>query len=89
MKMTELTNRPRLAYLLKEFVLMRDEQNADISEDALLNEYNWLLENNKLHLLFDLEEMLSIWEKDKAKDRIRTAYFELLRNESRHPVYNS
>lgn len=87
--MTELTNRPRLAYLLKEFVLINYEENADISQGSLLREYNWLLENNKLHLLFDLEEMLTIWEKDKAKDRIRTAYFEILRHESRNPVYFS
>ena len=82
--MIELTNRPRLAYLLKEFVLINYEEDADISEDSLIREYNWLIRNNNLELLFELEEMLTIWEKERIKDRIRTAYFEILIKESRN-----
>ncbi|EAP87937.1 hypothetical protein [Croceibacter atlanticus] len=75
--METLENNPRLHFLLKEFVLINYESDADTSENVLLREYNFLNDTNQLNLLFELETLLTQWDKDKSYDEVRTAYFNL------------
>ncbi|PQJ31914.1 hypothetical protein BST92_08230 [Nonlabens arenilitoris] len=75
--METLENNPRLHFLLKEFVLINYESDADTSKEVLLREYNFLNDTNQLNLLFELESLLTLWDKHKNYDKVRTAYFNL------------
>lgn len=46
---------PILKGLLANYCLRQYEDNAIIDDEHLLVEYNWLLNNNQLHVLFDSE----------------------------------
>lgn len=50
-----LAYNPILKQLLKEYISSMYEESANYDEDTLLNEYNYLLKNNRLYELFDLE----------------------------------
>ena len=76
--MNTLENNPRLRELLIEHTKMQYEQQADLSEESLIQEYYALMRNNSLHELFELEAITTEWEELKRLDEVRTAYFNLL-----------
>ncbi len=51
----------KLKSLLMVFVRINYEENADYSEDTLMSEYRYLLNNNKLNLLFQCEKLESLY----------------------------
>ena len=73
--MKTLENNPRLQFLLREFVLINYESDADTSDYSLIREYNFLNDTNQLNLLFELETLLTQWNVEKECDRVRTAEF--------------
>lgn len=70
-QLENLENTPRLKYLLKELVLCEYEENADISDYSLWREYLWLLNNNQLNRLWEMEKLLSGYGKMKKEDEER------------------
>lgn len=46
---------PILTQLLKDYVCSLYEENAKYDDESLLNEYKYLLENNRLYELFEWE----------------------------------
>lgn len=70
--MENLNNNPRLKYLLSEYVKIQYESQADTSEDLLIREYNLLKSTNRLDDLWEMERMLSRWEKMKIDSDNRT-----------------
>tara|TARA_R110000751_G_scaffold110711_3_gene208419 strand:- start:6724 stop:6987 length:264 start_codon:yes stop_codon:yes gene_type:complete len=85
--MRTLENNPRLEYLLKQYIKINYEANADFSEESLLREYNWLIRQNQLEALFEVEKLLTIWNNDKLEDEIRTTCLQNLRSDRRNLSY--
>lgn len=54
-KINDFRYNPELRRLLIEYCLMKYEENAVLSEDNLLDEYNYLVQNNSLNELFICE----------------------------------
>ncbi len=60
-EITSLDFNEKLKSLLMIYVRINYEENADYSEDSLMSEYRYLLNNNELNLLFQCEKLESLF----------------------------
>lgn len=68
LKIEDLTLTPMLRKLLAEYVMFQYEENADTTDESLLSEYNYLLDNNRLEELF-LQEQINNQYKQYENNR--------------------
>ena len=74
-QLENLNNNPILKNLLKEHILCEYEENADTSDYSLWQEYLWLLNNNQLNQLWEMERLLTIYETMRIEDEERAKQF--------------
>tara|TARA_R110002049_G_scaffold268752_1_gene445484 strand:- start:8682 stop:8918 length:237 start_codon:yes stop_codon:yes gene_type:complete len=74
-QLENLDNNPQLKHLLTEHILCEHEENADISDYSLWQEYLWLLNNNQLNQLWEMEQLLTIYETMRIEDEERSREF--------------
>lgn len=53
----QLKMAPSLIKLLKDYIKTQYEADSDLNDENLLMEYNYLKDNNMLHMLFENEFM--------------------------------
>jgi Na+/phosphate symporter len=60
-EITSLDFNEKLKSLLIIYVRINYEETADYSDDSLMNEYRYLLNNNQLNVLFQCEKLENLF----------------------------